>query len=61
MNIDLAKRPKYAQGLKAMDADHHGELGGASKLVEMEKSVQESLHGRTGGAVTLAVGMARIF
>ena len=34
---------------------------GASELVAMEKNVRESLHGRTGGAVTLAVGMARIF
>ncbi len=61
INIDLAKRPQYTQALKAMDADHQGEPGGSSELVEMEKTVQESLHGRTGGAVTLAVGMARIF
>ena len=57
INIDLAKRPQFTQALKAMDADHHGEPGGTTELVEMEKSVQESLHGRTGGAVTLAVGM----
>jgi carbon starvation protein len=65
INIDLARRPKFAQVLKAMDADHdgHGQVAaaGPDELVEMEKSVQESLHGRTGGAVTLAVGMARIF
>lgn len=60
INIDLAKRPAFTQQLKALDADHDGH-GGTSELVEMEKSVQESLHGRTGGAVTLAVGMARIF
>ena len=61
INIDLAKRPAYTQQLKALDADHDGHDAGGSDLVAMEKSVGESLHGRTGGAVTLAVGMARIF
>jgi carbon starvation protein len=60
INIDLAKRPNYVQALKAMDADHDGG-GGPSELVAMEEQVGESLHGRTGGAVTLAVGMARVF
>lgn len=58
INIDLAQRPKYAQVLKVLEVDHDGD---ASELVAMEKDVGESLHGRTGGAVTLAVGMARIF
>ena len=57
INIDLARRPQFQQALMALDVDHDG--GG--ELVQMEKDVQESLHGRTGGAVTLAVGMARIF
>jgi carbon starvation protein len=67
INIDLAKRPEFlakhadfAQFLKASDADLHGDHG-AGELVAMEQDVNESLHGRTGGAVTLAVGMARIF
>jgi carbon starvation protein len=62
INIDLAKRPEFlakhanfAHELLAAEAAHPGEL------VAMEQDVQESLHGRTGGAVTLAVGMARIF
>jgi carbon starvation protein len=59
INIDLAKRPQYTQALAALDTDPHGDHG--SELVKMEDSVQESLHGRSGGAVTLAVGMARIF
>jgi carbon starvation protein len=65
INIDLARRPQFTQALKAMEVDTdggHAAPGEApSELVEMEKNVQESLHGRTGGAVTLAVGMARIF
>ena len=56
INIDLAQRPKFQQQLKALEVDHDG-----GELVAIEKDVQESLHGRTGGAVTLAVGMARIF
>jgi carbon starvation protein len=59
INIDLAQRPRFAQQLQVLTADQHGE--GASELVKMEQDVGESLHGRTGGAVTLAVGMARIF
>ncbi len=58
INIDLASRPKFAHVLSALDADVHGDGG---ELVKMEEEVGESLHGRTGGAVTLAVGMSRIF
>jgi carbon starvation protein len=56
INIDLARRPQFEQALRALGVDHDG-----GELIEIEKNVEESLRGRTGGAVTLAVGMARIF
>ncbi len=54
INIDLARAPAYAPKLE--------ELGvGIDHLAEIEQQVGgESLRGRTGGAVTLAVGMAQI-
>jgi carbon starvation protein len=54
INIDLAKVEKYAPTLARMQAN-------VDNLPEIERQVGgESLRGRTGGAVTLAVGMSQI-
>jgi carbon starvation protein len=54
INIDLSKMDQYAQTLERMGAAQ-------DNLPQIERQVGgESLRGRTGGAVTLAVGMARI-
>jgi carbon starvation protein len=55
INIDLAKAPQYADKLEALGAN-------TDNLPEIERQVGgESLRGRTGGAVTLAVGMSEVF
>lgn len=54
INIPVEKMPQYVGQLKAM-----GFTG--SEINQLSKEVGENITGRTGGAVSLAVGMARIF
>ena len=56
INIDLAQAEKYSAALTTtLGADR-------DDLAKLEEQVGgESLRGRTGGAVTLAVGMSRVF
>ena len=54
LNTALADAPKYHDRIVQVG-------GGIEHLGDWEQQTQESLRGRTGGAVTLAVGMANIF
>jgi hypothetical protein len=54
INIDLSRVGQFAETLEKMNAN-------TDNLGELEQQVGgEALRGRTGGAVTLAVGMSRV-
>jgi len=58
INVDLAKQPGFHdQMMKAGTA----EFGEPHELGAFEKGVGEQLQGRSGGAVSLAVGISKIF
>ena len=58
INVDLAKQPAFHdQMVKAGVA----EFGEPHELGAFEKGVGEQLQGRSGGAVSLAVGISKIF
>ncbi len=59
MNTDLAAMPKWQDKILQVGGAHGPQ--DVNPTGEYERLTQESLRGRTGGAVTLAVGFAHIF
>jgi carbon starvation protein len=59
MNTAWKDMPAYQQDIAKIAKNDT--IAAGQTLPEVEKRVGENLEGRTGGAVTLAVGMARIF
>jgi len=55
-----AQQAAYVQMVQTAQAEHGWDLT-PKKLPELERQTGEKLVGRTGGAVTLAVGMADVF
>ncbi len=55
-----AQQAKYDDLVRAAQANHQWDLA-PRQLPALEEGVRENLVGRTGGAVTLAVGMAMVF
>jgi carbon starvation protein len=54
INVELARQPIYE--------DRFAQLAtGPSELSHFEEATHEQLRGRSGGAVSLAVGMSKIF
>ncbi len=54
INVDLAKQPQFEDRFVQLST-------GPSELGHFEEATGEQLRGRSGGAVSLAVGMAKIF
>lgn len=63
INVDQAKpaeQARYAALLETAQSQHNWDLQ-PRELSQLEAGTHETLRGRSGGAVTLAVGMAKVF